>query len=256
MDEDGDEAKADFREEVIQLLESTLDDATRSLIEKIEEDEDDPLVFAVVLKDDTRVLANLEPIHAEIQSLDEHTRERRLDRHVRGLIETLARAGGGDDLADWDEVKHRLVPLLRAVQHYAPVPLSQRPPSRRFDTCVVEIGGIDFDDSIRQIDGQQLQKWSRSLDEVLRVAAASFGELTSPDDVERLDNDGAHPVWHVARDNDYASSCLLLPGWLASFRGKVPGRPIAIVPERNQCIVSGDGDPSAVGRLIELARAD
>jgi hypothetical protein len=44
-----------------------------------------------------------------------------------------------------------------------------------------------------------------------------------------------------------------LPGWLASFRDRVEGRPLAAVPERSTLLVTGDGDPAAIERLVASA---
>jgi hypothetical protein len=47
-----------------------------------------------------------------------------------------------------------------------------------------------------------------------------------------------------------------VPGWLASFAGKVTGRPVAIVPSRSRLIVGGDGDERCLARLVESARSE
>src|SRR6185369_15379006 len=65
-----------------------------------------------------------------------------------------------------------------------------------------------------------------------------------------------YPLWHVARDDSYESSRLLLPAWLASFAGKVKGKPVAVVPHRSCVVVGGDGDHACLRRLIEFARRE
>jgi hypothetical protein len=60
-------------------------------------------------------------------------------------------------------------------------------------------------------------------------------------------------MFHVAVDDDYQSSRLAIPGLLASFAGRVEGRPIAIVPERAQIFVAGDARPEMVERLCAMA---
>jgi hypothetical protein len=44
----------------------------------------------------------------------------------------------------------------------------------------------------------------------------------------RVDEDAPYATWLVSSNDMYESSRLLLPGWLASFGGKVSGRPVAI----------------------------
>jgi uncharacterized protein YtpQ (UPF0354 family) len=231
-------AQTDLREHVIELLQSGFEG--ESVIEAIEEDEDDDLVFEVVFASEKRQVVNLAALYAETGDLEGDERDERLDRFVRGIVSSAADADG---VIEWDEVKDRLVPVLRAVQHYVALPAAQRPPHHRFDDGVLETVAIDFDDTIRQITAPRLKAWGVTLDEILRAAAKSFGAVISADDVERFDADAPYPTWHVARDDDYQSSRRLLPSWLASFRGKVNGRPIAIVPDRNKCIVAGDATP-------------
>jgi hypothetical protein len=246
------EERVAFREEVIELLEGSVEGD--SPIEEIELDDDD-LVFEVRLRSGTRVVVNLNATYDETRALDGEKREQRLERFVRGTVATWPKVeGGGDDEGSWDEVAERLVPLLRAAQHYAAIPRDKRPCHRRWDTGLIELAGIDSDDTITQVNDSHLKRWGKTFDQVLDASVRSFAECTSDDDVEIFDDDVPYPIWHVARDDDYQSSRLLIPGWLAAFDGRVTGRPIAIVPDRNTCIVSDDDALDAIARLIEIAR--
>jgi hypothetical protein len=251
----GGDERAAFRQELIDLLLERLGEVAGAPRLQIEKDANDPLVFSVPLESGTRVRCNLHPLHAETRDLDPEERALRLERHVRGFIAGLSGDSNPDTPPDWEQVQGRLVPVLRALQQYSSIPPAARPPGRRFDAGLIETAVIDFADTMQQISPQLLTKWGKTLDEVLAVAVSSLRSATSPKDVERLYDDAPTPIWHVARSDDYQSSRLLLPSWLASFRGKVNGRPIAIVPDRSTCIVAGDGDVDTVGRLIEIARS-
>jgi len=49
---------------------------------------------------------------------------------------------------------------------------------------------------------------------------------------------------------------LLVPGWLASFRGRVDGKPVAIAPHRDLVLVGGDARPDLVARLLAMAERE
>ena len=61
------------------------------------------------------------------------------------------------------------------------------------------------------------------------------------------------PLWTVETRDTYETSRLLRPGFLASFAGRVEGRPIAILPERSTLLIGGDARPEMVERLSESA---
>ena len=95
------------------------------------------------------------------------------------------------------------------------------------------------------------------------------GVAVSPKEPERLsttyyDTDDLRPygtgrgfaLWHVAKDDSYESSRLLVPGWLAGLASRVSGRPVAIVPSRSQLIVGGDGNEACLRALLEAAHRE
>ncbi|HVJ92831.1 MAG TPA: hypothetical protein VM580_23685 [Labilithrix sp.] len=91
-----------------------------------------------------------------------------------------------------------------------------------------------------------------SADEVIEVALARFAATMSHDAVIYDEMHG--PLYIVGED--YESSRLLVPGWLASFRGKVEGAPIAIVPHRSKLMVGGSARPEMITRLLEIAERE
>jgi hypothetical protein len=93
-------------------------------------------------------------------------------------------------------------------------------------------------------------------DDAFTAARAHLGSVVADEDVERYDDEAPYPTWWVAKGDDYQTSRLAIPGWLAAFADRVNGRPIAIAPERGQLIISGDGDARAVLRLAQMAQKE
>jgi hypothetical protein len=158
----------------------------------------------------------------------------------------------------WDEVRPKLAPLLRTPSLFAPLAQlgsDKRPLARPFAPHLIECIGIDSDDGIAYASADQIGKWGVSADEAFAVAASN-GAAYFTDDVQPYDREAPYPIWHVARTDSYESSRLLVPGWLASFAGKVRGRPVAIVPSRGLLVVGGDGDDRCLQRLAATAKAE
>ncbi len=158
----------------------------------------------------------------------------------------------------WDEVRPRLVVLLRSPALFAQLPqiaADRRPLARPFVPFLIECVGIDSDDGIAYASREQVTKWGVQPAEAF-AAAVENGTAYFTDDVEPYDRDSEYPLWHVARSDSYESSRLLVPGWLASFAGKVKGRPVAVVPSRSLLVVGGDGDDRCLQRLITTAKTE
>jgi hypothetical protein len=209
----------------------------------------DPGRFAFELrnagKDHTFFLENI------FSEMREVPPEKRAER-IRAIV---ASVGAQENNVSWDEVQERLVPLVRPCTLFmgAVSDPTKLPIARPFAPFLVETVGIDSEQTTQYVSPATVQSWDVPVEKVFDVAranaAASFGE----GDVASYDETAGYPIWHVARDDSYESSRLLLPGWLASFRSKVAGRPVAIVPERSKLIVGGDGDERCLRRLIETA---
>ncbi len=86
---------------------------------------------------------------------------------------------------------------------------------------------------------------------VLEAALARFGKVADRSASIYDQTDG--PLFVVSTDDMYESSRLLIPGWLASFRGKVEGAPVAIVPHASLLLVGGSACPTMISRLVAIA---
>jgi hypothetical protein len=191
-------------------------------------------------------------IFLETRDLGAAERRERIRRFVAVLQETP------EDAPPWTAVGDRLVPVLRAAtfdQRVFDDPTA-RPIRRRFVPFLVEGVGIDSENSFQFINQATVAGWNVGADAVFEAARANARRCFDGSDVERHHADGPAPLWHVARDDSYESSRLLVSGWLASFTGKVVGRPVAIAPSRSKLVVGGDGDERCLRQLIDSARRE
>jgi hypothetical protein len=159
----------------------------------------------------------------------------------------------------WPVAAPRLVPLLRPVSVESALLMANtggRSPnlaSRPFLPFLRACLAMDNPSSTTFVRTDTLAGWNVSLDTALGRAVENFTRLEANHSVESYDPSVAYPIWHVTANDSYEASRLLLPGWLAAFNGNVRGRPVAIVPERGQLIVAGDGDDDAIDRLLRTA---
>ncbi len=126
-----------------------------------------------------------------------------------------------------------------------------RPIRRAFVPYVDALAVIDSDADMTFLAHEHVREWGVSVDQVLDVALQNLLQHASTD-VE-LNDDLHGPLYVLSTNDGYEASRLLLPGWLASFRGKVEGEPIAIVPQRGLVFIDGSARPEMVSRLVEMA---
>jgi len=175
---------------------------------------------------------------------------------LRRLLTGLDDVGGA---LEWEEARTSLVPLLRAATFAATVMNEARSMvARPFVPFLSVFLGTDQDTCIAFTTQKELDAWGQSADLALAHAIENMQRHVDAASEERpearlYDKDAPSPIWHLVRDDSYESSRLLLPGYLASFRGKVAGNPIAIVPHRSLLVISGDADPQALARLAKMA---
>jgi hypothetical protein len=195
----------------------------------------------------------LDNVFEETRDLDPDQRRERIARLVRSLDTPDASA------MSWKEVRPKLAPLLRTPTMFASLPAAvaadKAPLRRAFAPFLIECVGVDSDDGITYATSHQIAKWDVTPADVF-AAATENACAYFVDDVETYDPAAPYPIWHVARDDSYESSRLLVPGWLASFADKVHGRPVAMVPHRSSLIVGGDGDERCLRRLVVSAKKE
>lgn len=119
---------------------------------------------------------------------------------------------------------------------------------REFVPCLKEYLVLDGQHRIAFCTDDNLGNWNTSLDALLSIGRTRIANAGAKMSVEE-----DRGVFSVDNDDDYEAARLLVPGFLAGFRQHVKGRPIAVVPTRNQLYIAGDEDPQTVISLCELA---
>jgi len=113
---------------------------------------------------------------------------------------------------------------------------------------------VDEPGSIAYLHRPQLENWGVPEADLFDLALQNLGRLV-PGDLEPYPHP-AGPAWQAPGENPYAASLLLRPGWLAAMRGRVEGRPLAIIPERSTLLVAGDARPDLVHWLADKAQRE
>ncbi|HEX7664672.1 MAG TPA: DUF1444 family protein [Polyangiaceae bacterium] len=157
----------------------------------------------------------------------------------------------------WPDVRPQLLLAIRAATYGQE--LADKIPDAEFERrpfvpFVDVVVVIDSPTSMAFVNRKSLQDWKVSADEVFAAAEGNLPAFAST--AMQLYDQSHGPAWLVASQDTYEASRLLLPGWLASFRGKVEGNPIAIMPDRSTVIIGGDARPDMVTWLLEKAERE
>ncbi|HVY31380.1 MAG TPA: hypothetical protein VHB79_32730 [Polyangiaceae bacterium] len=178
---------------------------------------------------------------------------------LKRLLINVERSG---EKRDWHDVIDSFVPLLRAATFAASI-RGDAPPTvtRPFVPFLSVFLGLDENERIGYTTQKELDEWGQSADTAFahafenmqRHVAATSANGT---DVALYDEHAPYPIWHVVSNDSYETSRLVLPGYLASFRGKVAGNPIAIAPHRSLLVIAGDAEPHAIARLAHMAEKE
>jgi hypothetical protein len=177
-----------------------------------------------------------------------------------GPDERVARVGGllsamePTDPLGWDEACEVLVPLLRSVGYAGAA--GRALASEPFAPFLVVVLGIDHESTTQVVTAEALSDWGVTFAQARDRACEVLAAHAEPGDVEDWDSEAEYPIFTIGRDDSYQSSRLMLPGFLASFRDRVHGNPVAIIPHRTLLVVAGDADAAAVLRLLETAERE
>lgn len=193
--------------------------------------------------------------HTFLTNLFAETRELSPEERRKRILYFLSSIGDRHE-EGWEEVQPMLRLVLRpctANAIFTPdgqlnVPMG-RPAMPHLSILVV----VDRPTSMAYVSEKQVEGWETTVDEVFAAAAKNLGAFQG--ELELYDRRHG-PLFTLPGNDDYAASRLLVPGWLASFRGKVEGRPLAIIPERSTLFVGGDQNPELVQWLTETAQRE
>jgi hypothetical protein len=186
-------------------------------------------------------LANL---FSEWSAASRLTRRRTLERSVEALLDSR------DPPDDVGEARSNLMPRVRdreyaevmALRLGAESPLTLAPLN---DHLVAEIV-YDFPRSISSLRPERVAGWGMELDEALRTARANLRERTTGTFVPHGPGVFVSP-WQ----DTYDASRLLLTELVT--RVDVRGDPVALLPHRDQLILTGTDDEDGLLRAAELA---
>lgn len=199
---------------------------------------------------DERHALFLENVFAETREISPDERAARIQSFVGAMFEPI-----NDD--SWDAVVETFVPSLRAATYAAQVTTDGKPIGmirRPFLPFIDILVAIDLPTSMRFVSQAKLATWKVTADQVVEAALARTHVLQNPP-VDLYDEIHG-PMWVVSSNDTYEASRLLIPGWLASFRDKVEGRPIAIFPERGTLVIGGDAKPEMIRRMLDMANRE
>lgn len=200
-------------------------------------------VFALVLNVDGRESsAFLGNLFHETRDVDPERRAEMINRFVSGIADPEP---AYDTLEEAREVL--AVTLRAAIGGLMGASLV----GREFVPCLQEYLVLDGKHRIAFCTDDKVEKWKAPLDELFRIGRDRIATAGAQVSVEK-----DRGIFSVDDDDDYEAARLLVPGFLASFREHVKGRPIAVVPTRNQLYIAGDADPQTVISLCELAERE
>lgn len=173
------------------------------------------------------------------------------------ILHFFGTVGDEEGNEPWESARKTLVPVLRSATFVMGLSLDEHdaaPLRRPYLPYVDVLVVIDRPTSMSFVTRHAVERWKIEEREVFETAASHWPLLAGAK-VELYD-DSHGPLWIVTANDDYESSRLLVPGWLASFRGKVEGNPVAIIPQRSNLMIGGDGRPEMISRLCDTAERE
>lgn len=180
------------------------------------------------------VVAYLANIFRECEGAGGQERDARIERFVRAMVDRpeLPKV--------WAEVAPLLRPVLRVIGFGSSA--GERgvvPLARQAFPNISEFVVIDQPDSMAYVTDSQPAEWGVSTATVFQTARDNLALANRPMEPGAAETAGGPVLLRLIDDgNSYIPSCLVLPGWLASFADRVGGRPLAFVPDTTGMLVT------------------
>lgn len=233
----------DPREYLLKQVEAVLRAEPR--VEKVERH---PELYGLVFTRDGRQgTVFLDNLYADTREVPPEARPHIIQRFLASLRHE------GPDSHPWEDARQRLLPVLRAatfgLSQLAQLEEDRELVGRHTLPFLRELLVVDLPESAMFVQRRHLQEWGVDEAEAFAAAHENLAGL-SLDGVELYDREPS-PIWSIDSGDTYETSRVLRPGFLASFAGRVEGRPIAILPERSSVLIAGDANPATVARLCE-----
>ncbi|WP_067843390.1 hypothetical protein [Nocardia lijiangensis] len=196
-----------------------------------------PTEFCFELPDG--LVINLHNIFRDTAELSPEDRSERVTRFLSALHAT------DDSPSDWESARSMLFPILRPSTYGGP---GVRPISRPAFPFIDELVAIDLPDKRILVAPDHVTGWGVTPYEVFDAARENLAEKAPDVELE----EGAYS--RIVDDGDhYATSWLLLPGWLSSL-GAEGRRAVAFIPE-DDCLILALDEPELLEHLFETAES-
>ncbi|NVJ18045.1 DUF1444 family protein [Myxococcus sp. AM010] len=194
----------------------------------------------------------LDNLFADTRELPPEQRVQLIQRYLRALWQE------SPDSLHWEQARELLLPVLRAstfgMSLRKQAEADREMVGRRTLPFLRELLVMDLPESAMFVQRRHLETWGVTEEEAFTAAHANLVRL--PDEGVELYDEEHGPLWTVETRDTYETSRLLRPGFLASFAGRVEGRPVAVLPERSTLLIGGDARPELVARLSESAERE
>jgi uncharacterized protein YtpQ (UPF0354 family) len=181
-------------------------------------------------------------LYAEIRHLAPAERTEAVHRFVTAMFSQP------DEPESWEAAAPRLRPVLRTASYaqagqVGGITVASRPTLRH----LVEMLVIDHEHRMSLVNAESLEQWGVTFDEAYERGARNLMEEGTH--LARLDNG----VLHVASEDTYESSRLLVPGWLAGLGEQAGIQPVAVVPARDMMLIADETDEAALAWMLSEA---
>lgn len=205
--------------------------------------------FSLVGKDDASVRLNLHNAYETYRALPFWRRSSSIDGFARSIAQSMSLP----DIKTLDQARPLLKPVVRSriyLQHVFGYEFSQAndpidlPHRLLAEHLTLEVC-IDLPTAIRSTTADDLRSWGVAFDDALAIGMDNLRRV-SQHDFERHSEGVYLSPW---RDN-FDASRIVLPDLLD--RLAIKGRPVAMIPNRDVLIVTGDRDPPALARAASL----
>ncbi|MDP9605555.1 UNVERIFIED_ORG: hypothetical protein J2W38_005369 [Variovorax paradoxus] len=163
---------------------------------------------------------------------------------------------GGDRPATLDEVKPRLLPILRRLGGVDLARIERGDLSRRLEDTMVwapfspTLGAavaIDSDHAIAQVGPDDLKRWGIGFERAFKIAVDNLRHKTAPAFIE------IGPGLYASNYGDYYDAGRIFLHELA-WQLPLNGDPVAMVPNRTSLLICGAGDAAALENMVATAR--
>jgi uncharacterized protein YtpQ (UPF0354 family) len=210
-----------------------------------------PDVFALDVATSTRG-----SLRVKLDSAFAETRDMSPEQRRARIAFFFSSAAAAEEDEPWEVARETFVPVLRSATYgiESTIELQASFVRRPFLPYLDVVVAMDRESSMSFVSRGTRERWEVDERDVFDAVEARIGMLAEPS-VELYDETHG-PLWIVTSNDSYESSRLLVPGWLASFRDKVDGEPIAIVPERSTLMIGGDARADMVKRLVDEAERE